>query len=245
MGTGWLAGGAPGGRRRLGEVLVAGKVLTDAQLNEALRVQREDKGRRRRLGEVITALGLADEVAIARALSDQLGLPFLDLGNLPIPEETLAVLPRNVALRHGAVPVTLAHDVLTVALADPTKVLVLDDDGTIAEIAAAVLVDGYEVVAASHLDEGLRMVESEHPDLILVDLDLPGADPSELLAILRTGARDTPVLFMSADDDHHTRDRAIASGATGFIPKPISEPQLRSEVTAVLQHRAALVDHRA
>jgi type II/IV secretion system protein len=77
MGTGWLAGGAPGGRRRLGEVLVAGKVLTDAQLNEALRVQREDKGRRRRLGEVITALGLADEVAIARALSDQLGLPFL------------------------------------------------------------------------------------------------------------------------------------------------------------------------
>lgn len=127
----------------------------------------------------------------------------------------------------------------------PPKVLVLDDDGTIAEIAAAVLVDGYEVVAASHLDEGLRMVESEHPDLILVDLDLPGADPSELLAILRTGARDTPVLVMSADDDHHTRDRAIASGATGFIPKPISEPQLRSEVTAVLQHRAALVDHRA
>ena len=127
MGTGWAAGGAPGVRRRLGEVLVAGKVLTDAQLNEALRVQREDKGRRRRLGEVITALGLADEVAIARALSDQLGLPFLDLGNLPIPDETLAVLPRNVAVRHGAVPVTIAHDVLTVALADPTNVLALDD----------------------------------------------------------------------------------------------------------------------
>jgi type IV pilus assembly protein PilB len=120
-------GGAPGGRRRLGQVLVAGKVLTEAQLDEALRVQREDKGRRRRLGEVITALGLADEVQIARALSDQLGLPFLDLGSMPIPEETLAVLPRNVALRHNAVPVTLAHDVLTVALADPTNVLALDD----------------------------------------------------------------------------------------------------------------------
>jgi type IV pilus assembly protein PilB len=127
MGTGWAAGGVPGGRRRLGEVLVAGQVLTEAQLDEALRVQREDKGRRRRLGEVITALGLADEVQIARALSDQLGLPFLDLGSMPIPDETLAVLPRNVALRHGAVPVTLAHDVLTVALADPTNVLALDD----------------------------------------------------------------------------------------------------------------------
>src|SRR5215211_1177645 len=84
-------------------------------------------GRRRRLGEVITALGFADEVQIARALSDQLGLPFLDLGSMPIAEETLAVLPRNVALRHAAVPVTLAHDVLTVALADPTNVLALDD----------------------------------------------------------------------------------------------------------------------
>ena len=50
-----------------------------------------------------------DEVQIARALSDQLGLPFLDLGNLPIPDETLAVLPRNVAQRHGAVPVTIAR----------------------------------------------------------------------------------------------------------------------------------------
>jgi type IV pilus assembly protein PilB len=57
-------------------------------------------------------------VQIARALSDQLGLPFLDLGSMPIAEETLAVLPRNVALRHEAVPVTLAHDVLTIALAD-------------------------------------------------------------------------------------------------------------------------------
>ncbi|HZA83100.1 MAG TPA: ATPase, T2SS/T4P/T4SS family, partial [Actinomycetes bacterium] len=130
MGTG-LAAGAPGGRRRLGEVLVAGGVLTEAQLNEALAAQREDKGggrrRRRRLGEVITELGLADEVQIARALSDQLGLPFVDLGSLPIAEETLAVLPRNVAVRHAAVPITIAHDVLTVALADPTNVLALDD----------------------------------------------------------------------------------------------------------------------
>jgi type IV pilus assembly protein PilB len=127
MGTAGAAGGAPGGRRRLGEVLVAGGVLTRAQLEDALRAQKEETGRRRRLGEVITALGLADEVQMARALSDQLGLPFIDLGSLPVPDETLAVLPRNVALRHRAVPISLAHDVLTVAVADPTNVLALDD----------------------------------------------------------------------------------------------------------------------
>jgi CheY-like chemotaxis protein len=149
-------------------------------------------------------------------------------------------LARRASRRAGAQSSPPAQAQVPQPPKTPPKVLVLDDDSTIAEIAAAVLVDGYEIVAASHLDEGLRMVESEHPDLILVDLDLPGADPGELLAILRTGARDTPVLVMSVDDDHHTRDRAIASGATGFIPKPISEPQLRSEVTAVLQQRPVL-----
>src|SRR5215217_959531 len=160
-------------------------------------------------------------------------------------EEVLRVTPpdpelaRRASRRAGAQSPPPAQAQVPQPPKTPPKVLVLDDS-TIAEIAAAVLVDGYEIVAASHLDEGLRMVESEHPDLILVDLDLPGADPGELLAILRTGARETPVLVMSADDDHHTRDRATASGATGFIPKPISEPQLRSEVTAVLQQRPVL-----
>jgi hypothetical protein len=78
MGTGWAAGGAQGGRRRLGEVLVAGKVLTEAQLEEALRVQCEDKGRRRRLGEVITALyaGLATVIR-----------PDIDVVTLEVPVE--------------------------------------------------------------------------------------------------------------------------------------------------------------
>jgi CheY-like chemotaxis protein len=138
-------------------------------------------------------------------------------------EEVLRVTPpdpdlaRKATSRTDAQPPTPAQ--VPPPPRTPPKVLVLDDDSTIAEIAAAVLVDGYEVVAASHLDEGLRMVESEHPDLILVDLELPGADPGELLAILRTGARDLPVLVMSASDDHHTRDLATSSGGHRLHPQ--------------------------
>jgi DNA-binding response OmpR family regulator len=125
-------------------------------------------------------------------------------------------------------------------------VLVLDDDRSIAEVAAAVLVDGYEIVAAGQLEEGLRMVGAERPDLVLVDLELPGIDPARLLARLRESAADLPVLVMSASDDRHTRDRATAAGATGFIPKPFTEAELRSEVAAVLQRgRATLVDNPA
>jgi CheY-like chemotaxis protein len=49
----------------------------------------------------------------------------------------------------------------------------------------------------------------------------------------------------AAGVDHLTRDRALAAGATGFIPKPFTEPELRAEVAAVLQGRPALVDHPA
>ena len=108
------------------------------------------------------------------------------------------------------------------------------------------LVDGYEVVAAGQAEEGLRIVGSEHPDLVLVDLDLPGIDPAQLLARLRESAvGDLPVLVMSASDDRHTRERAAAAGATGFIPKPFGERELRSEVAAVLRRCPALVDNPA
>ena len=116
------------------------------------------------------------------------------------------------------------------------------DDSTIAEIAAAVLVAGYEVVAATHLDDGLRMIGSERPDLLLVDLDLPGIDPTTLLnRLFEAAGHPVPVLVMSTTDDPYTRDRAAAAGATGFIPKPFTEPELRAEVAAaVLQRRPVL-----
>jgi CheY-like chemotaxis protein len=163
-------------------------------------------------------------------------------------EEVLRVTPpdsdlaRRANRRAGAEPPSQVPS----AVKTPPKVLVLDDDRSIAEVAAAVLVDGYEIVAAGQLEEGLRMVGTERPDLVLVDLELPGIDPARLLARLRESAADLPVLVMSASDDRHTRDRATAAGATGFIPKPFTEAELRSEVAAVLQRgRATLVDNPA
>jgi type IV pilus assembly protein PilB len=163
-------------------------------------------------------------------------------------EEVLRVTPpdpdlaRRANRRAGAEPPSQVPS----AVKTPPKVLVLDDDRSIAEVAAAVLVDGYEIVAAGQLEEGLRMVGAERPDLVLVDLELPGIDPARLLARLReSAAADLPVLVMSASDDRHTRDRATAAGATGFIPKPFTEAALRSEVAAVLQRRPTLVDNPA
>jgi type IV pilus assembly protein PilB len=121
------AAGAPT-RRRLGEVLVDSGTISRDQLEQALLAQREDQGgERRRLGEVIAELGFADEIQIARALSDQLRLPFVDLASMSTSEVAIRALPRHVATRLQVVPVALAHDVLTVAMSDPTNVLAMDD----------------------------------------------------------------------------------------------------------------------
>jgi CheY-like chemotaxis protein len=163
-------------------------------------------------------------------------------------EEVLRVTPPDPDLARRATrraaaakePAQVAQAVKT-----PPKVLVLDDDHAIAEVAAAVLVDGYEVIAVGQAEEGLRIASSERPDLVLVDLDLPGVDTARLLASLRESAvRDLPVLVMSTTDDRLTRARA-AAGATAFIPKPFGEAELRSEVAALLQRQPALVEHPA
>ena len=145
--------GAPGPstRRRLGEVLVDSGVLSRDQLEQALKAQREQSGRRR-LGEVITDLGLADEVQIARALSDQLRLPFVDLTSMPLAEAAVRALPRHVALRLQVVPVALAHDVLTVAMSDPTNVLALDD----IRMATGIVQVRATVATASDLREAVK-----------------------------------------------------------------------------------------
>jgi CheY-like chemotaxis protein len=152
-------------------------------------------------------------------------------------EEVLRVTPPDPerARRAGQLRAAAA------AVKVPPKVLVLDDDRTVPEVAAAMLVDGYEVLAASEVGECLRMVESERPDVVVVNLDLPGVDLVELLAALRSEAGGEPaVLVATGPEDQQARDRALAAGAAGSVAKPFAEAELRAEVAAALQRRPAL-----
>jgi type IV pilus assembly protein PilB len=109
-------------------VLVDAGVLTDAALNDALAAQAADPAPRRKLGEVIVGLGLADETQLAQALASQLRLPLVNLDRLmSVDEETIRLLPRQVAIRHQAVPLERDNGTLLVAMGDPTNVLAVDD----------------------------------------------------------------------------------------------------------------------
>lgn len=110
--------------KKLGELLVDRKVITTAQLEEALKVQHEKGGL---LGQILVSLGYVTEEAVAQALTTQYGFPFLPLKNYAIDDETLKVIPQNVAHQYCLVPVDRLGDTLTVAMADPLDVQAVED----------------------------------------------------------------------------------------------------------------------
>jgi two-component system cell cycle response regulator DivK len=90
---------------------------------------------------------------------------------------------------------------------------------------------GYEVIEATSGEDGVRLAGEASPDLILMDLQLPGIDGAEALRQIRAGRNpDVPVVAVTAFAMNDDRDRAFASGFTGYVEKPISVRALPRQV---------------
>jgi type IV pilus assembly protein PilB len=111
-------------RPRLGAVLIAAKIITKSQLDEAVLYQR---GRRLRLGDVLLRLGFATEQQIKQAVCIQLNLPFIDLNALKLDGKVglAKLIKRLYAERYQVVPIAKLGKTLTVAMDDPTDAEVI------------------------------------------------------------------------------------------------------------------------
>ncbi len=108
---------------RLGELLVRKSLITSEQLQGALKEQKATGGR---LGTTLTKLGLVDEGALTEILSEQYGLPSVNLDEIEIPSEAIELIPEDVATRYQVVPVNRAGSTLVIAAADPTNIDAID-----------------------------------------------------------------------------------------------------------------------
>jgi type IV pilus assembly protein PilB len=117
------------GRRRLGEILVQQGALSEEQLSVALANQRAaaSQGQRQRLGTILIQQGEISDRQIAHALASAFSIPLIDLGIEPPDSVAAKLLPRPLAERHLALPLHREGRRLTVAFADPTNVVALDD----------------------------------------------------------------------------------------------------------------------
>jgi DNA-binding response OmpR family regulator len=117
------------------------------------------------------------------------------------------------------------------------RVLVIEDDAPIAALLERGLrLAGHEVtVEDDSLGGHRRWIEGRH-DAIILDLMLPGANGLELCAERRLAGDQTPVLLLTARDDHHVRRQAAAAGASAVMSKPFVYADLVAWVRAAVRH---------
>jgi DNA-binding response OmpR family regulator len=115
-------------------------------------------------------------------------------------------------------------------------VLVVEDDASIAEIVRRYLDNGgYRVELRSDGTEALVAIAALHPDVIVLDVGLPGVDGVEICRRLRAAGDHTPVLFVTARDDEVDRVVGLELGADDYITKPFSPRELVARVTSALR----------
>ena len=119
------------------------------------------------------------------------------------------------------------------------RVLAVDDEPQMLRLVRNTLSDaGYTPIVTGDPDEALRLIEVEKPDLILLDLMLPGADGIELMKPIFQ-ITNAPVIFLSGRDGERDVVRAFEAGADDYIVKPFSPTELAARIEAVLRRRAA------
>jgi two-component system alkaline phosphatase synthesis response regulator PhoP len=115
------------------------------------------------------------------------------------------------------------------------RVLVVDDDAkTVALVKLYLKRDGYRVITAYDGIEALRLAREGHPDLIVLDLMLPGINGLEICRTLRTES-DVPVIMLTAKTTDQDKLVGLDLGADDYVTKPFSPRELAARVRAVLR----------
>jgi CheY-like chemotaxis protein len=122
------------------------------------------------------------------------------------------------------------------------RILVVEDNPLNLKLVRDVLTaSGYEVIAAVTGEEGVGVAEKSRPDLILMDIQLPGIDGYEALRQLRSVPElaDVPVIAVTAFAMSEDRERATREGFDGYLGKPITVSALPSQVAEFLNRRTS------
>ena len=114
--------------------------------------------------------------------------------------------------------------------------LIVDDDETVGDVVAAYLERaGIAVLRASDGIDALTMVATEHPDIVVLDLMLPGIDGLEVCRRLRRSAPDLPIVMLTALGEEDDRIHGLEVGADDYLTKPFSPRELVLRVQSVLR----------
>ena len=125
---------------------------------------------------------------------------------------------------------------------DQTRILVVDDDPELRELLGQYLSEqGYQVTGVENATEMDKFLAENTPDLIILDLMLPGEDGLSIAKRLR-GSREIPIIMISARGEEVDRIVGLEVGADDYLPKPFNPRELLARIRAVLRRPAAAAD---
>ena len=123
-----------------------------------------------------------------------------------------------------------------VSAAGPARLLVVDDEPNILELLAATLrFSGFEVASASTGHEALEATQTFKPDLIVLDVMMPGIDGFDVAKRLRAGGVRTPVLFLTARDSDEDKVTGLTIGGDDYVTKPFSLEEVIARIRSILR----------
>jgi len=115
------------------------------------------------------------------------------------------------------------------------KILVVEDDSNILSMIQTVLdTNGYQVITAQRCQQGILMLSSHIPDLVVLDLGLPDMDGEEFIRITRRSSM-VPIIVLSARTEEKDKVSALDLGANDYITKPFGTAELLARVRASLR----------
>lgn len=119
-------------------------------------------------------------------------------------------------------------------------ILVVEDNDDINELLKTILVSHYQVIQAYSGTEGLAYFHNQAPDLVLLDIMLPGKDGGQVLAEIRQSSN-IPVIMLTAISDKKTVTQYLLNGADDYISKPFDEAEVLARIQVCLRNRQAPV----
>ena len=118
------------------------------------------------------------------------------------------------------------------------KILIVDDDVTITELMKALVqIDGHEPITVNDSLKAVQTAEATKPDLITLDLMMPGLTGFELCEMLHNDPRfeSIPIMIVSARDDDESRQNALSKGAKEYMTKPFGVDQFLGAIKSLTQ----------
>ena len=120
----------------------------------------------------------------------------------------------------------------------PTVLVVEDDETLLFTLAHNLRREGYKVLTAARGDDGLKLAREQKPDLIVLDVMLPGVDGAQVCRLLRRDST-VPIIMLTALGGEGDRVAGLDIGADDYMPKPFSMRELLARVRALLRRTTA------